>query len=359
MHSITKPTVDQATLDALVGAAFGPEALPASGTEATAGMYNTVFRLTLADGREAVLKVAPAPDTPRLGYERDILRTEALFFSRAADLAGVPTPRVLATGYERAVISSDFVFMSAVPGKPLDKVRADLSPDEVASVRRQLGRIVAALHTVRGDAFGYPQAEAPSTRWADAFLGMVEAVLADADRLGADLTRPGAEILAAVKGNLGLLDAVTAPVLVHFDLWDGNVLVERGGDDSGVGDGGSARVGGVIDAERAFWGDPAADFVSIALFGDIEDDVDFLAGYREADGPVVFTPDVRQRIGMYRVYLYLIMLTEGYTRGYSDEEAAGLREWIRSFLDGELGALSGNSGSSGSPGGAGDARSEG
>ncbi|WTW93984.1 aminoglycoside phosphotransferase family protein [Streptomycetaceae bacterium NBC_01309] len=334
MRSITKPTVDQATVDALVAASFGPDALPAPGVEATEGMYNTVFRVTLADGTAAILKAAPAPDTPRLTYERDILRTEALFLSRAADLPGVPAPRVLATGYARTLVAGDFVFMTALPGEPLDKVGADLAPAEAAVVRRDLGRIVAALHTVHGDAFGYPQADAPAARWSDAFLGMVEAVLADADRLGADLTRPAGEILAAVKRNVGLLDAVGTPVLVHFDLWDGNVLVVRDAE------GGGARVGGVIDAERAFWGDPAADFVSLALFGDIEGDGEFLAGYQEAGGPVAFTPAVRRRIRMYRVYLYLIMLTEGSTRGYPEEQAAALREWIGSFLGAELAELS-------------------
>ena len=33
---------------------------------------------------------------------------------------------------------------------------------------------------------------------------------------------------------------------------------------------GGRRIGGLIDAERAFWGDPLAEFVSLALFGDID-----------------------------------------------------------------------------------------
>ena len=36
-----------------------------------------------------------------------------------------------------------------------------------------------------------------------------------------------------------LLEPVTTPVLVHFDLWDGNVLLD------------GARVSGIIDAESA------------------------------------------------------------------------------------------------------------
>ena len=57
-------------------------------------------------------------------------------------------------------------------------------------------------------------------------------------------------------------------MLVHFDLWDGNILVES--------DPAGHRIGALIDAERAFWGDPLAEFVSLALFGDIERDTAFL-----------------------------------------------------------------------------------
>ncbi len=51
------------------------------------------------------------------------------------------------------------------------------------------------------------------------------------------------------------------PVLVHFDLWPGNILVERPA-------AGEARIGGLVDGERMFWGDPLADFVSLALLGE-------------------------------------------------------------------------------------------
>jgi hypothetical protein len=44
---------------------------------------------------------------------------------------------------------------------------------------------------------------------------------------------------------------------------------------------------------------------------------------------------------LYRVYLYLIMLTEGVTRGYGDEEVAELRAWVGGHMGDELDALAG------------------
>ena len=107
------------------------------------------------------------------------------------------------------------------------------------------------------------------------------------------------------------VDEVTTPVLVHFDLWDGNILVESGS--------AGHRIGALIDAERAFWGDPLAEFVSLALFTDIEQDTAFLHGYRAAGGTVTFDLAARQRLALYRAYLYLIMWVETAPRGFGQE----------------------------------------
>lgn len=70
---------------------------------------------------------------------------------------------------------------------------------------------------------------------------------------------------------------------------------------------------------------PAADFVSAALLGDIEEDEDFLAGYASATGtPVVFTASLRLRLALYRSYLYLIMLVETVPRQASQDAV----EWV-------------------------------
>ena len=57
---------------------------------------------------------------------------------------------------------------------------------------------------------------------------MVRAVLADAGRFAVMLPRPMADVLDWFNARAAVLDEVITPVLVHFDLWDGNILVESG-----------------------------------------------------------------------------------------------------------------------------------
>lgn len=304
----------------LEGARVDPDRLarvrPLSG-----GTYNAVEELLLTDGSRYVLKVAPAPTVPALRYESRLLVSEAEFYRGAAE-AGVPAPRVVEVGEDAAV---GHMLMTACPGEPWDD---SLTEAQQSDLRAELGRQVARLHRVTGPAFGYPSGAlgplAPD--WRTAFTAMIEAILADAHRYRARLPRPADEVARTLRAAFPALDEVTAPRLVHFDLWRGNILVDR------PAAGEQPRIGGLIDGERMFWGDPLADFVSLALLGDIEKDEAFLGGYREAGGRAEFDAPARIRLALYRAYLYLIMLTETVPRAVD----AGQERWVRETVAPEL-----------------------
>ncbi|MDG9703225.1 phosphotransferase family protein [Streptomyces sp. DH37] len=296
------------------------------------GTYNSVHRITAADGRELVLKVPPPATAPCLRYERGILRGEAVFHRAAADAGGVPVPEVVHEDRGGAG-AGPFLLMSACPGTPWDAVAETLEDGERSRLRGELGRLVARLHTVTGPAFGYPaESVAPlAPAWRPAFTAMLDAVLDDAVRYGVRLPRPAALIRRRVHAASPVLEEVTVPALVHFDLWQGNVLL--------TGAPGARTIGGIIDGERMFWGDPLADFASSALFGDIEDDPAFLAGYASGGGRTGFDAAARTRMALYRCYLYLIMLVEVEPRRYPAGHRAWVRRHVTPHLEAALDAL--------------------
>ncbi|MEV0649524.1 aminoglycoside phosphotransferase family protein [Phytomonospora sp. NPDC050363] len=305
-----KRTLTPAQLGALLDGLAPVEVVPLE-----AGTYNTLHTATLAGGSRVVLKVPPDPAAPCLRYERGILRGEADFYVHAASV-GVPVPAVIRAALDGGPVEGGYLVMSEIPGVSWD--RAELGETDRRRLRRDLGRLVAALHTVTGPAFGYPgEGPGPLTgTWRDAFTAMIAAILTDAADHAAPLPVPLGEIGEAFAASAPLLDEVDRPALVHFDLWDGNILVDGG------------EISGLIDGERMFWGDPLADFASLALFADIEADADFLHGY----GGPVFTAEARRRLAMYRAYLYLLMLVESVPRGYPPEGAQGMRDFVGPHL---------------------------
>ncbi|GAA1365929.1 phosphotransferase family protein [Streptomyces beijiangensis] len=294
------------------------------------GTYNTVTRVTLQDGSEWVVKVPPPAGTPRLRYEHGLLYGEAVYFGAAAAVSA-PVPEVVQAEFGGA---EPFLAMSALPGVPWHQA-GPLTDQERGSLRRELGRLVGRAHTVAGPGFGYPgEPWGPLVpTWREAFTAMTDAVLDDAERYGARLPLPVDHIRKVLAGSADVLDEVSRPALVHFDLWEGNILVD--------GAPGARGIGGIIDGERMFWGDPVADFVSLALFGDIEDDKDFLAGYGETGGPLAFDASVRRRLALYRGYLHLIMLVEVVPRVYPPEQVEWAAREVAPRLTEALGALSG------------------
>lgn len=293
-----KRQIDLAGINALLDrAGIAPHELSAH-EELTEGTYNTVYRLTVGEQR-LVLKVAPDPSSPGLSHEQALIRSETEFYQAARGKAPVP---------EVVYADAEVLLMTALPGTTM----RGLAAGERTAYRRELGTIVRSLHEIVGaDGFGYQQRGLVPT-WAVAFQRMLDDVLADAERYGVELPSGVSRHLALDR--FELLNTVRTPRLVHFDLWDGNILIDGG------------RISGLIDGERAFWGDPVAEFVSLTLFSSVDDEL--LAGYGS---------DVdRERLSLYRVYLYLIMLVERVPRGDDD---AGMLQLIQRHLAKELAAL--------------------
>ncbi len=245
--------------------------------ELTGGGFAAVWRATLADGRDVVVKVGPPADARLLGYERGLIAAEAEYFRLTA--AAAPVPAVLAEG-------DGWLITSLLPGRPLTEV------DDDAAVREQLGAAVARIHRVTGPHFGYTGGRAAGPDWPTAFRAMIDDLLSDAAAWQVPVPR--------LDLPFSVLEVVDRPALLHFDLWDGNVLA--------VGD----RLTGLVDGERYLYGDPLLDLISPALFRRIEDEPDhpFLKGY-----PVDLDDAARIRLILYRVHLYLLMLAEGPSRG--------------------------------------------
>ncbi|MGP4114344.1 phosphotransferase family protein [Streptomyces sp. 4N509B] len=314
-----KRTLNRAALDALLATTPISPAAVRSHEPLPGGTYNTIYRLHLTtDPATVLLKLPPDPATPALTYEEGILLGETTFYDLAAREAGVPVPEVVHADPDGA-----FLLMTECPGTPWDRAQ----PANPAALRHELGRLAARLHTVTGPHFGYPAR--PSTLdWPGTFTAMLDAVLDDATRFGARLPSPPDAIRALAAAARPALAEVTTPVLVHFDLWPGNILItdddgatdgSQGANGSNGSNGSGAAITAIIDGERMFWGDPLAEFATLTLCDTPDSDPALLAGY----GVSSFDEPARVRMALYSAYLYVIMLTELHPRAFPPAQA----EW--------------------------------
>jgi fructosamine-3-kinase len=108
------------------------------------------------------------------------------------------------------------------------------------------------------------------------------------------------------------LEEVRTSYLVHWDLWDGNIFLDAE----------TGQLTGIIDFERALWGDPLME----ANFAGFYDLTAFCEGYGRV---MPATPNEHVRRTLYDIYLFLIIVIEHYYRQYPSNE---LEQWGRGKL---------------------------
>lgn len=320
MYSTSKRIVDIGTARRMVAAAFGSEAAIRSYRELRDGYFNAAYQVDLADGRRVVLKVAPPPGVTVLRYERGIMGTEVEVLRRVRRETSVPVPEIYYYDNSHALLDSDYYLMAFVPGEAYHKLCEQMNESQRTAIEMQVGACLAQINAIRGMHFGYmalPVQHFPT--WRGAFLAMFNDLLADgrvrhvALPLGCDALRARVEAVAPV------LDEVQTPHLVHWDLWDGNIFVDAA----------EGRITGIIDFERALWGDPLMEF----QYRMLEATPAFLRGYGCS---LLDSPSAVARRTLYNLYLYLIMVVECSYRAYETDDQ---EQWARQQLAAELARL--------------------
>lgn len=307
MESATKLKLDEAALGLLVRETFG--ANPAETQELSDGWANTAYLIRLQDDRKAVLKLAPLPDVKQMRYEVKLMQTEVELLQR---LEGVlPVPHVVVYDNSRRLVPSDYFVMEYLEGTPYNKLKPSLSREEQDAVEYKLGQYNRVLNDIQGDRFGpYVAPAAAETGWFEVFKGMMRDVLQDGKEMDVDMPASEAEILALVERCRDSLEAVEEPRLVHWDLWDGNVFVQEG------------KITGLIDFERALWGDPLLE----AYFRSGSLSEAFRQGYG-VEAP--FTPAEETRRQLYDLYLNLVLHVERpYRQFASVNHGVRTRSWL-------------------------------
>jgi aminoglycoside phosphotransferase (APT) family kinase protein len=335
MKSLTKVPLQRAQIESIIETHFS--APITSLQELDDGMFNVGYAIGI-QGREPVfLKVAPPDEVTVLAYEKDLIQSEAQVYRLVQERTSIPIPRLLHLDTSHALVDRNYLITAFIPGTPWNKVAKQVQKTHIEGLKHTLGSYFGQLHQIEGEGFGYPAyLDDPASKdwapidWATAFLGMVSMVLTDGKAAKVRLPLGYKAIREIFDSHRWVLEQVTSPRLVHFDLWAGNVLVT-------VYDGG-CHIEGIVDWERAFYGDPIAEFVSnLGIFEEVEDEPEFLEGYQQTFGDaLIFNEDIRLRLNLYRAYLLLIMLVEIPYRGYRPKYMAFravISKWLGKTLD--------------------------
>ncbi|MCC8023547.1 MAG: aminoglycoside phosphotransferase family protein [Clostridiales bacterium] len=265
-----------------------------------AGEYNAVFSAR-AQGREYVLKVAPARDVPVLTHERGMMAAEVFWYRQMRENTSIRVPQVFAQDFGRKLIPADYFIMEKLTGKQMDQM--DFTKEEKAQTNAVLARMAAQIHQIRNDRFGFIQ-NGLHEDWYQAIRSIVSNLLKDCAAQG-KRSRRGEKLLGYIDQKRTVLERAEC-CMVNTDIWAPNIICTR-------------RDGGVeyawIDPERSFWGDRMLDFLCLEMMKPLGEKKDSLAAYNAAaETPVLDTAENRIRYAVGQGYMGLVMEVEKYYR---------------------------------------------
>ncbi|WP_406447176.1 aminoglycoside phosphotransferase family protein [Streptomyces sp. NBC_00876] len=252
--------------------AFSNGVEPVSAVELGTGMYNNVYRVTLAGrDRPVILRVAPEK-TRQFRSERYLMRNEYASQPWLAVIAPL-MPQVLAADWSHEVIGRDWMIQSHLDGIAAPEHLGTYPRTAWPAFFRQMGVIARSVHDVRGPYFG-PVGGPGYGTWSEAVIASLEEIAADVDGAGLDAAdvRKAAAVAAHDRA---VLDEVTEPGLLTGDLWTVNVMLDAGAAEP--------TINGVLDLDRTWWGDPAADWTIRMALAKQDERVAFWEAYGERD----------------------------------------------------------------------------
>jgi fructosamine-3-kinase len=300
--------------------------------ELTDGWFNAAYSVELSElNQEVVIKIAPPPEIKILTYEENIMETEVQVYKILKEKTDVPVPEILSFNFTHDIINRDYLIMEKLKGIPWNKIKSKLSQKQDDQLKYKMGVYAAHINSIVGNHFGYftDFEKSYNNNWKETFVNMIKNVLNDGIELNVELPQTRIEIMDLIEKKAEILEEVKVPQLVHWDLWEGNIfIIEQGY--------GNYSIEGIIDCERALWGDPLIEYEFI----NAPTNEAFLKGFEKGSNEKFeYSNNLEVRRHLYNVYLFLIMVTEAISRGYYGSKARTTIHWAKTQLQNNLSQL--------------------
>jgi fructosamine-3-kinase len=175
-----------------------------------------------------------------------------------------PVAEVVGYDFSRARIDRDYILLAALPGTPLSDVPG-LTRGQFALALQQVGQHLRALHTLTAPdclgiaahgSLGEHQPMAAQPTWAAAFRLMWHKLLDDVVACGAYSAEDGQWMRDLFEHHAAHFAHPVTPRLLHMDVWSQNILIDERG-----------NVTGLVDFDRALWGDVEIEFAVLDYCG--------------------------------------------------------------------------------------------
>lgn len=278
--------------------------------ELTEGMFNAAYTVSFEDNSESILKVAPKSDEGLMSNEINLMSAEVQAMQIMSEYDFVHVAEVQSYDTSKSLCNSDYFIMEKIEGDNWIFVKDKMSKEEQDRIHNEIGKIQKHMSEIKGETFGLLGDSRRFDSLYDFFYLLLKNVLDDVEAKNIEIGVSSKEIFDQLEKDKQIFDEVETPTLVHWDMWEGNIFVKDN------------HVSGVIDWERAMWGEPFMD----DRFRRHNGNAEFLKAFGKKD----FSDNEKKRLCWYDVLLYITMMAEVTYRQYSDD---GQYHWVKPLFE--------------------------
>ena len=253
----------------------------------TTGKFNSSYFVSTAEN-DYVVRIAPAKSEFFVFYEKNMMAQEPELHQIIRQQTSVPVPEIFVYDTDHDIIANDFLIMQRLPGRPASDARF-LTNRLWHKALFQIGDFLRQVHDLTAEHYGYLGAHhpmPPQQTWHEAFAIMWSKMICQLGEINAYSENDVQFLLDLFEKHSDIFHRDVPASLLHMDVWAQNILVDANG-----------NVTGLLDWDRALWGDPEIEFAVLDYCGISEPA--FWHGYgRERDE----SPDAKIRFVFYYLY---------------------------------------------------------
>lgn len=278
--------------------------------ELTEGMCNVIYDITFKDGSETILKIAAKDRKGNTSNEINLMKAEISAMKLVSEKCSFKVADIQFYDNTNTICDGNYFFMEKMQGNNFFFVRKDMPEKESALIDTEIGKISRELSYIQNSEFGFLGDDKRYNSLFEFVKQMLQNLISDAKKREIDILYDEQTFMNQLENQKSAFEKVHNASLVHWDMWEGNVFVKDG------------HVSGIIDWERALWGEPFMD----DRFRIHNRDKKFLEGF----GQTSFSEDELKRLRWYDIILYLTMMIEVFYREFDDK---GQYFWAKEMLE--------------------------
>jgi aminoglycoside phosphotransferase (APT) family kinase protein len=221
------------------------------------GRFNHTFIVT-GGKRRFVVRIAPADSAGFVFYEKNMMAQEPGIHKLVREKTRVPVPEILLHDDSRKIMDRPYLIMEHMEGAPLSE--AYVGRGQVSRIYRQVGEWLKEVHSgVTAEKYGYLGAHRPmepQETWNRAFIVMWNKMADNIRDIGEYTEAECGRVKALLADHMQHFTRKVPSSLLHMDVWAQNIMVSEKGEAAGL-----------LDWDRALWGDPEIEFAVLDYCG--------------------------------------------------------------------------------------------